>query len=72
MSIEPLYTLNHWREYVRDVGDLKRALHRDEESEQVERTSEWGLAREYCDSYAMPLQFDAIDQLVTVLSRGQT
>ena len=66
LSIDPPYALDHWREYVSDVRELKSALDRDQDREQVERTREWNVAREYCDSYAMPLQSDAIDQLVGV------
>jgi len=64
LSIDPLFSLDHWREYVSDVGELVSALRRDEDREPLGRTREWQFAREFCDSYAMPLQFDAIDQLV--------
>ena len=70
LSIDPLYTLDHWREYVSDVGELVRALGRDEGREQGERTTQWQVSGEYCRSYAMPLQFDAIDQLVGVALGG--
>jgi hypothetical protein len=69
LTLDPLYRLETWREWVRDPADFATALLAHEAQSDGARQRSWTAARDFCRAYAMAEQPAAIDRLAT-LSRA--
>lgn len=64
LTLDPIYSLDAWREAVRTERELLEAFERDDAADDAVRAVAWGVARDYCDAYALPEQAAAVDRLV--------
>jgi hypothetical protein len=64
MDIDPLHDISRWREHVRSVDDLLDQNRAYQSQDPEQRQKDWGFARDYCRSYALPIREGAVDVLI--------
>jgi hypothetical protein len=64
MDLDPLYSLQGWRERIGTEAALSAVLDRDGRCSTEERRREWTKARDFCLAMARPVNPDAVDEMI--------